>query len=530
MESENRDDNDGWSFREVVSRPRRLDLVWLILPTAIALCGFGVIPLRSWDYWWHITMGRLTNFYGAVPAANHFLYTMPADAPSYNQPWLSQLLLYGMHFNGSVYLPLVVRNVAATVAVGWLSWMAMRRCNSVVVGSLATLAALPLLLALVEVRPTLFAWPLFCILLGLGYAIFEGRRSIWWLALFPLVSALWANLHGSFLLATVLCAVFAVAAAFRERNIHGRFNWSVPTIWGSVTALTALAPIANPRTFEIYEYVTGQFTDDVVGTTVTEWLPTTLTNPPVIGAYFYGLLLLAGGFKIWKRQHIELVDRLLFIVFALFAIVYARGLLWFAFVLPIAVGPSLRTLAGKASSERGKAVPSGLLQGTHTFAVVALVFAGIALQPTWQWRVDWTADSPYFDVREQRPLRGVVPAETPFEATQVLARYTEPPRIFHDDRYAGFLLYHLIRTEPRQLVFVDQRIELPPDRVWDLYYDVIGEPNVWKGVFHQYGVRAAVLSAEEQPELIERLEKAEEWKVVRKAERWIFFLKRENAG
>lgn len=527
MTAESQDDNDDWSVREILSRPRRLDLIWLLLPTAVALAGFGLIPLRSWDYWWHISMGRLTNYWGAVPAANHFLYTMPADAPSYDQPWLSQLILYGLHFNGSVYLALVFRNLVATAGVAWLSWMAMRRCKSVVIGSLVTLAALPLLLALIEVRPTLFAWPLFCLLLGLGYAIFEGRRSRWWLLAFPLVSALWANLHGSFLLATVLCGLFGTAAAARERNRHARFDWTVPARWGGATSATALAALANPRTWEIYRYVYGQFTNDVVGTTVTEWLPTTLTNPPGIGAYFYLVLLLAGGFTIWKRQRIELVDRLLFGVFAVFAIAYARGLLWFAFMLPVAVGPSLSVLGG-VRSEREQTTPHSALQGVHTVVALGLVATGIAVQPAWTWRVDWTADSPYFEVREREPMRGVVPDETPFEATQVLGKYTQPPRMFHDDRYAGFLLYHLTDEHPRQLVFVDQRIELPPDRIWKLYYDVVSEPNVWKGVFHQYEIRAAVLSLDEQPTLAEQLTDAEDWKKVQKTDEWVFFLQRDE--
>ncbi|MFB6375038.1 MAG: hypothetical protein ABEN55_18395 [Bradymonadaceae bacterium] len=518
------DDNDNWSIREILSRPRRLDLIWLMLPTVIALAGFGLVPLRSWDYWWHITMGRLINYCGAVPAANHFLYTMAADAPSYDQPWLSQLILYGLHFNGSVYLPLIVRNVAAAAAVGWLSLVAMRRCQSVVIGSLSVL---PLLLALVEVRPTLFAWPLFCLLLGLGYAIYERRRSHWWLLAFPPVAALWANLHGSFLLATVVCGILGVAACARERNGHGRFNWAVPARWGGTTAATLSAAMANPRTWEIYGYVYGQFTNDVVATTVTEWLPTTLTNPPGIGAYFYGLLLLAGGFAIWKRQHIDLADRLLFGVFALFAIGYARGLLWFAFVVPFAVGPSLSKLAGPAS-EREKATPHGFLQGLHTFVALGLVTTAFAVQPTWQWRVDWTADSGYFDVREREPMRGVVPDETPFEATQVLGRYTQPPRMFHDERYAGFLLYHLTDSNPRQLVFVDQRIELPPNHIWQLYYDVIAESDLWRGVFHQYEIRAAVLSTAEQPALIERLDGTDDWKTVRKTDDWVFFLQRDD--
>ncbi len=515
-------DNRSWSIREILARPHGIDLLWLLLPAAIALGGFGILPLRSWDYWWHLTMGRLVNYWGAVPAANHFLYTMPADAASYDQPWLAQLLLYGLHFNGSVHLALLARNVAVGAGVAWLSWRAMQRCDSVVVGSIATLGALPFVFAFVEVRPTLFAWPLFCLLLGLGYAILQGRRSRGWLAVFPAVSALWANLHGSFLLAVVLIGLFMIADAARERTGPGRFDWSVPGAWAAAGTASLLAPLLNPRGAEIYRYVYGQFTDDVVGTTVTEWLPTTLTNPPGVGAYFYLTLLVAGGLIIWRRGETELIDRLLFATFALFAVGYARGLLWFGFVLPLTLAPSLRHL-GRSADERPP--PHAAMKYLHTLLAAAFVVVPLAVQPTWQWRVDWTADSPLFEVRSRAPMKGVVQDETPFEATEILGRHSEPPRLFHDERYAGFLLYHLTDEKPRQLVFVDQRIELPSDRIWSLYYNVIGKPDVWKGVFHQHEVRAAVLSNSRQRSLVDRLAEASDWSQAMTTDAWSFFLK-----
>lgn len=516
------DESTSWSVGDILSRPHRIDLVWFLLPVALALAGFGILPLRSWDYWWHITMGRLINYWGAVPAENHFLYTMAADAGSYDQPWLSQLVLYGLHFNGSVYLPLVVRNLAAGAGVAWLSWMAMKRSDSVTAGSLATLAGLPFLFAFIELRPTLFAWPLFCLLVGLGYAIYERRLSRGWLLAFPVVATLWANLHGSFLLAAVLAGLFMVAAAARERPSPGHFDWHVPGSWGAAAFGSVLTPLLNPRGLEIYRYVYGQFTNDVVGTTVTEWLPTTPTNPGGVGAYFYVALLVAGGLLIWRRRETDFIDRLLFATFALFAVAYARGLLWFGFVLPFTLAPSLEPLS-RDPDDRPEAHP--VMQRVHTFLALGFIFLAVALQPSWQWRTDWTADSELFDVRSRAPMKGVVQETVPFEATEVLGRYTKPPRMFQDDRFAGFLLYHLTDEDPQQLVFVDQRIELPSDRIWNLYYHVNDEPGVWKGVFHQYNIKAAVLSHDRQQKLVDRLKEASEWSQAMGTDNWSFFLK-----
>jgi len=76
------------------------------------------------------------------------------------------------------------------------------------------------------------------------------------------------------------------------------------------------------------------------------------------------------------------------------------------------------------------------------------------------------------------------------------------------------------------LVFVDHRIELPPDRIWKLYYQVVHDPSVWKGVFQQYDVGAAILSTDKQAGLVEQLTEAEGWEAVRTTESWVCFLQR----
>ena len=70
--------------------PYDLKLVWALVPFALLGISLGMMPLRSWDYWWHISFGRVIASTGEMPLFNHFLYTLPADTPSYVQAWLSQ--------------------------------------------------------------------------------------------------------------------------------------------------------------------------------------------------------------------------------------------------------------------------------------------------------------------------------------------------------------------------------------------------------------------------------------------------------
>lgn len=477
-------------------------------------------------------MGRLVDTWGAVPAANHYLYTLPTDAPSYNQPWLAQLALYVLHAAGGLHAALLLRNLLATAAVVALSYTAMRRSGSVVLGSLSTLAALPFLFAFIELRPHLFAWPLFLGLVWIGYGVYRNDRSAIWLVAFPAAAALWSNLHGSFPLATVLPLLFGAAAFLRgrqDREASEPWRWYA---WGSAALGAALAPLANPRGAELYGYLYRLTTDGYLRTTVTEWLPTTLSNPAGVGLWFYVCLALGAGLLVRDllvrdRRELDPADALLFGAFALLAIVQSRALLWFGLVLPIVVAPSLHGLAA-TDSEFGDAHP--VMQRIHTAAALVLVLASIGLQPTWQWRVDWTASSEYFDVRSEAPLKGVVPDETPYEAAEILGRYADPPRIFHDHRFAGFLLFHATGIRPQPKAFVDHRIELPPRNIWREYETVRRAPNEWRAVFDEYDIGAAVLSKRRDSDLVGRLRGAEEWSSAYESPTLAFFLRRTDDG
>ncbi|MFB6264149.1 MAG: hypothetical protein ABEL76_11070 [Bradymonadaceae bacterium] len=501
----------------ILARPRGLDLLWLLLPPVLAAIGFGLLPLRSWDYWWHLAIGRLVDHWGAVPAANHFLYTLPADTPSYVQPWLAQLLLYGLHELWNVHAGLLARNVAAATAFAGLTWAAVRRSRSVPAGSLCALAGLVFALRLMEVRPRLFAWPIFLGLLGIGYGVRSRGWHPGWTLAFPAGTALWANLHGSFLLGPAAGGAFVAASVVDSHRGEGDGRWPW---WGGAFAASLAAPLANPRGPELYGYVYSLATDDYVRTTVTEWLPTMPTRPPVVGPLFYATVLAAAALLWRRRTDADPADVFLLTGTALLAALQVRGLLWWGLTLPVAVSPYARGLL-----EAGDDEPGPLARRLHTAAAGGLLLFGLAVQPMFQWRVDWTASSPLFEVRRRQPLRGVVPDETPFEAVELLARYADPPRVFHDQRYAGFILFHLTGVRPARTVFVDQRIELPPPRIWKLYEQVVRQPDVWRGVFQQYDVGAAILSRHQQPELIDRMAGSEGWSMSRSTSDWVLLVR-----
>ncbi|MFW5967865.1 MAG: hypothetical protein ACOCV2_10120, partial [Persicimonas sp.] len=407
---------------------------------------------------------------------NHFLYTIDADAPSFIQPWLGQWWTYELHEIGSVAGPLVARNVIVGLVVVGLTIAAARRARSLRRGVVVGLAAFVIMLPAVDAGPQMFAWPLFAALLAIGDRVRRGESSRWWLVAFPVVAAFWANLAPGFLLVALLCAVFAALSGVAQ--VRGSRDTGIANLAAWIGALVAslVAPLLNPRGAELYGHVIERISTIEV-------------------ALLYGAL----GMD-------------------------PMGLLvWAGIALPFVAAPLLAR-----SVEDESTAPTASVYRLVGYALLLLLFIAGAwlVQPGTVIHRGVTASFDALDVRTEPPLAGMVPADTPVAQAESLRQYKSGLRVFHDHRYAGFLLYNASRTEPRQMVFVDHRPELPPEDVWELY-KAVNETSAWRGVFEQYDVEAAVLHRGHQRRLIGRMKDFDEWRLVDEDEHNALFILEE---
>lgn len=498
--------------------------IWAVLPTALILGALGVTPLRSWDFWWHAAIGRLISATGSIAAENLFLYTMEADHPSHIQPWLSQVLLFQIEDVAGLNAVLLLRNLLAGAAWAGLTWWATRRSGAVQLGALLALAALPFGFLYIGARTHLFAWPLFLACLALCYAVRSGRLSPFWLLGLPAITALWVNLHGSFLVPALIALAFWADALW----LRFRGEADVPHGFWLVGMLGALgASIANPHGLDVWTYLIELSSNQVIQNTLTEWMPVTLSRPPFLGPLFYGLLIAGAAIFGLGRDKFEVVDALLFYGFALMAALHARSLLWFALVLPIALAPCAGAVWGGRPDAHGETEdigPTRAASAVHIGLIVALLGGAFGLQP---WKSNHKIALEFRqDLRKRSPMTGLVTADVPVDAIWVLkAVPAERLRLFHDHRSPGFLIYELQDTQPSQMVFVDNRVELPSPDLWRTF-DRVGDAREWSETFHEHDINAAVLTRETQAPLIAAMEDAEDWRRLYKTDDYVVFLKR----
>ncbi|HXW00472.1 MAG TPA: hypothetical protein VEC93_18790, partial [Anaerolineae bacterium] len=231
-----------------LSKPglKTIGLPWLSLTLFVILSIAFLLPIQPNDYWWYVRLGQEISQNKVIPTVDSFSYTQ-AGQPIVYHSWLSALLFWVLHAGGGVPLTVLVRGILL-VSFYIFIWQTVR-----LAGSGPRLAsALTLLAALTgshnwAMRPQLFALPLFSLALLILWRWQQGQgRHIW---LLPVITVLWVNLHGSFVLIFLLAG-----SAFVGKDVDRR------TLLKVILAMV-LASFLNPRGLGSWGYVLTLLTD-----------------------------------------------------------------------------------------------------------------------------------------------------------------------------------------------------------------------------------------------------------------------------
>ena len=240
-------------------------------PLMLALGLLALAPLRiNGDTWFGLVAGRDIVEHG-LPHSDR-LMALTAGRPWQDQQWLSHVTSYGLYQLGGLPL-LSLIDIGCVVAALCIAIQASRRFGGTPLW--ITAAAGPLLMIQVpsEARAQSFVLPLFAALIWLlaRDARSPDRRI---LLLIPML-ALWANLHGSILIACMLvllrCAVGLVGAVRRRTpRALGRHL--------AVSCIALVAPFASPYGPDLLRYYRSTLTNSAFRDFASEWAGTTFRS------------------------------------------------------------------------------------------------------------------------------------------------------------------------------------------------------------------------------------------------------------
>jgi hypothetical protein len=411
--------------------------------------------LNDPDTYWQIAIGQWILDHGAVPRTDIYSFTMFGQ-PWISTQWLAQVLLAASYSIAGWAGPVVLAAASIAATFGLLVRFLSRRLTEA--ASIAFVAAAVALVAgHLLARPHVLALPVMVAWVGglVAAADRRGSPSFW---LVPLM-ALWANLHGGFVLGLALIAPLGLDAVW---NADAPQRRALALRWALFAAAALVASCLTPYGWEALFAARRILNLGAALELIGEWRPANFAHPGALeGAVILGLAL-----AMWRGVTLPPVRLVLVVGFVLMALQHVRNAEVLALLAPMVLAaPLARQFGGGADDATRPGSPKGLLYAGLAVLVAAgtLAFASVhRFEP---------------DVRQ-----------SPVAAVAALKKMNFT-RVFNDYDFGGYLIANGVAT------FIDGRTELFGEKFMVDHNAASGlmEPGNLFRLLDQYKIEATLM-------------------------------------
>jgi hypothetical protein len=407
------------------------------------LLSIGDILLRDPDTLWQIKVGQWIIDHGAMPYTDVYSFTRFGE-PWISSSWLSQVLYATVYASFDWAGPVILTSLAVGATVAIFIYLLDPYLDPTPAMLLVTLALLMSGTHFLA-RPHMLALPVMLAFVGGLMAAADRRDHPRWLLL-PLM-ALWANLHGGFVLGLALIGPVGLEAIWSSDPKH---RFVLASQW-SLFALAALAAsCCTPYGWSTLLGAAKILSLGQLLSLIWEWMPADFSSISFFEAGLLGLIGLA-----FHRRLVLSAPRIMLLLGLIWmALTHARNIEVFAFLAPLVLA--------KPIAEQWKAGGAGVVlireirAPSHAvmLATLAVVVAGSA-----STRI-FVAHHPFSFLDSQ-----------PVAAVDVL-KQRQAQRIFSTAPIGGYLISRDIKT------FVDGRAELYGEKFVMDYFDAVHAKDI----------------------------------------------------
>ncbi|MBR1283970.1 hypothetical protein JQ597_18130 [Bradyrhizobium sp. AUGA SZCCT0177] len=423
--------------------------------------SLGEILLRDSDTLWQIRIGQWIVENGAVPYTDVHTFTRFGE-PWMSSSWLSQVL-YAVSYESLGWAgPVVLTSLAigATVTIFmYLFADYLDPTRAILLVTLAVLESATHFLA----RPHMLAFPFMVAFLG-GLLAAADRRSApsWWLL--P-VLALWANLHGGFVLGLALIGPIGLEALWTcERKDRIRLTMQ----WAMFGVAAVAACCCTPYGWNTLIGAAKILSLGKLLSMIWEWMPANFAT----WSFFEFTLLGLIGLGFYRGLSLSVPRIILLLGLLWMALSHSRNIEIFAFIAPLVVA---KPFAEQLGTLRTAMVP--VREGQSRAPVVMLAALAVAVAG-WASTQVFIAHHPF----------SFLPSQTPVAAVDVLQK-RQAQRIFSTSPFGGYLLSRDIKA------FIDGRAELYGEQFVLDYFDAVTakDVNILLATLEKYQIDATLL-------------------------------------
>ena len=453
---------------------RSYDLLWLSLAIVPLVTLSFLLSIHAMDYWWYLRIGQDTLMHGAVPTTDTISWTQAGKQVIY-QPWLAGVIFWLAHDLGGASATYLLRGILLAGTFGIL-WVLARQASG---PRLATILILVMGLSSTnnwQVRPQLFAYPLFALCLYALYQWHQGKDKT--LLILPAAMILWSNLHGSFALALVLAGTALLFGNGNRKSLV------------SVIGLMVIATLINPRGFGNWQFLNFMLRSPSDQLFSVEWFPPQNSGWQ-LNIFFAWMLILAPVAALSNRR-LSLMEWVLFLGFGWLAFSGIRYVIWCLFILVVI------TAAPLADLTRGKLDASVKTTSPLLNTSIAVLFMFLALMYLPGIRETWWSEAPEPYALESNPIAAV----------DWLRQHPElPGPMWNDFAFGSYVAFAL----PSHPTWLDTRFFVfPPDQMKD-YQTVSHASTGWDSLLQRDRVNLLLLSATSHSQLIASAASSPDW-------------------
>ncbi|HTW86405.1 MAG TPA: hypothetical protein VMD75_00235 [Candidatus Binataceae bacterium] len=407
------------------------------------------------DLWGHLRFGQATLAHGHLTLSDPYSYSA-FGLPWHNHEWLTEVLMAAL-YNLFGVVGLKLWKFAMTAVTLIFVAVAMAETSaSITLQLLLMLAAALALSPQLQFRPQLFTFAFLSILIAMLTRYNYRGRALLWLAI-PML-ALWANLHGGFIVGIATLGLFTIVIAAQDLLVHRGLRRAIYP--GAITIAAIVATLLNPYGIGMWYAVGHALANPFTRGAVSDWRPmgralVVQAHLAPLGIIYYGAVIaLLGGFVLSivmapRGGDLPLIAVAIMMTAAALLSVRNMALAVIAAAAPLARHAELAMAAGRTADAADTAAPPPLRQAPVNQLIMAA--AAIAL-------AGYTGlfSGPLLDAGRY-PVGAVAFMETHHLHGNLLC----------DFNWGEYLIWHLW---PGSKVFIDGRYDtVYPEKVFDDY-------------------------------------------------------------
>ena len=430
----------------------------------------------SQDLGRHLKLGEIILQTRTIPHINLFSYTNTIF-PFINHHWLAEVF-YFLLKNIFGLFSLQILKIGLVVFAGWVSIKSGLAKGSLLVVLLVSLFLFPLLLDRLDIRPELFGFLFFSILLYILF--FQEQKKLYYLV--PFILLLWVNIHITF--------IFGIGLVILKRK-------------KILLALSFLVLLLNPHGLTGILYPLNIWKN--YGYTIAEnqnlfFLKSVMSNPLIqyfllsIPFIFIALFVLCA-----RKKYTLFILLLIFFILPFWQIRHMPFFVLAAIpTVSYAFSQVLFSTITNSRFEQYRKIMYGVL------ILLCILFSSAFILNT------------YYQVFDKNKSFGIGFDESQKQATDFVLKSKLKGNMFNNFDIGGYAIYRLF---PTYKVFVDNRPEAYPAEFFqNIYIPMQENRELREKIFKQYNIHTVFFSHTDMTPwgktFLEQILKESQWKIV----------------